>query len=115
MSYLFFLTFVIINRMRSIINHLKQNRDFPRLRIGMLVTSLLFKCYITIAWDILALMMILLQALGGHLGRWILPILFSGHSPRKNKKRFVVLNRNLNLPYLPLVCHSLGVAHLSSI
>jgi hypothetical protein len=52
---------------------------------------------VTIAWNLLE--MIFLQALDDHLGRWILPILFSGHSPRKNKKRFGVLNRNLNLPY----------------
>jgi hypothetical protein len=64
---------------------------------------------VTIAWNLLE--MIFLQALDDHLGRWILPILCSGHSPRKNKKRFGVLNRNLNLPYLSLDCHALGAVY----
>ena len=47
---LFIYQFPTICRMRSIINHLKQSRDFPRLRIGIpLVSPFLFCCTV---WNI---------------------------------------------------------------
>ncbi|KAG2617756.1 hypothetical protein PVAP13_3NG183453 [Panicum virgatum] len=56
------------NGMRSIIDHLKQSRNFPRLRIEILFPKTV------------------VQALDGHLRRWVLSVLFWGHSATKKRK-----------------------------
>ena len=76
-------------RMRSIIDHLKQSRNFPRLRIGTAII-----CFLSFSSRRMSEILFpktVVQALDGHLRRWVLSVLFWGHSATKKRKRFVIL------------------------
>ena len=76
-------------RMRSIIDHLKQSRNFPRLRIGTAIIC--FLMFSSRRMSEILFPKTVVQALDGHLRRWVLSVLFWGHSATKKRKRFVIL------------------------
>jgi len=72
------------NGMRSIIDHLKQSRNFPRLRIGTAIIC--FLMFSSRRMSEILFPKTVVQALDGHLRRWVLSVLFWGHSATKKRK-----------------------------
>lgn len=76
--------------MRSVIDHFKGSRDFPRLRIGMfLIEPRLLPLWSFCMYNSIDKSVKSFQALAGLPGRWILSTLFFVHLLNKSVKRYV--------------------------